>query len=1078
MSDSTESLPAAAREQASTFTRQQVDSFLDDQRLRSRRGESFLVETYLELQPGLSTDHEALLDLIYNEMLLREAAGEKPQLQEYVARFPHLAQELANQFEIEQALQDHSSPLTERLGGSTDKRSAVPPAQGLSGYEVLELLGEGGIGVVYKARQRSLNRIVALKMIQAGAQASQEDRRRFRLEAEAVARLQHPHLVHIFEVGESDGQPYLALEYVDGGNLSDRLDGKSWPAIAAAHLIEVLARAIHYAHSKGIVHRDLKPANILVTSGLLPEPRKSQDSKDTLTQDHWSLAATFKITDFGLAKFLTDDTKKLTETGSFLGTPSYTAPEQATGKIHEIGPGTDVYALGAILYELLTGRPPFEGPSVIQILEQVRSADPVLPSRHDTKLPRDLETICLKCLEKDPRRRYASALILAEDLQRFQAGQPILARPAGLIERVRKWIKRRPAVAALIAVVTAGLLTLAAMGWWTALTVNAARRQAEANLAQALEAVEYLLDEVGAVDLQDVPQMEPVRKKLLLKAKTFYDRFLDERADDPKLRFLAGRGFSRLGSILELLDENEAAEKAYGRAIDMLKEETDSVEQQERELGRTWNNLGVLLKKLGRTRAAEAESALRQALDIRQRLVERAAEERVYQQELAASHHDLGTVLARVPNQQAPAAAAYRAALRLQDNLVAASPLPEYLRDRARTLNNLGVLLQYTDVKEAEKCLQQAERANQELVAKGANAPGYRRELARTCNNLASLYTTMRTPAAAKKEYERSLSLLKELALDFPKVPVYREDLAAGYRNLGKLFENGNQYSAAEKAYAESLRLRLELSAEAPEVPDYQKGLAYTHMSIGNLMVLKKQARDAEVHFRRAVSVLEKIALAGARPVYHHDLAYACSQLAKQCYRHSQWHDLLQLLQVLAQSGNGTTWPVVAGAVQAHAVQAKVALAEAVSYSKRAVSCQRHACKADSANTAFQEGLANHCLNVIRMEVARRQHAQAALAAEEYVRVFPKRRDNLVEAAKLLALCVYLASSDTKLHAVDRKRSMDDYGTSAITLLRQAKNLGFDNIEALRKGYFAPLRDRADFMQLLEEMEKNAPRVG
>jgi WD40 repeat protein len=304
------------------------------------------------------------------------------------------------------------------------------------GYEILGELGRGGMGVVYRARQVTLGRTVALKMILAGAHAGPEDLARFRAEAEAIACLQHPNIVQVYEVGGHEGRPFFSLEFCAGGSLNRRLKGTPFPPAGAAGLVETLARAMHAVHQKGIVHRDLKPANVLLTE-----------------------EGVSKITDFGLAKRL--DAAGQTASGAIMGTPSYMAPEQAAGKVKEIGPLADVYALGAILYELLTGRPPFTGQNLYDILEQVGAREPVSPRRLQPRVPRDLESITLRCLHKDPRRRYPSALDLAEDLHRFQAGEPIRARPVGYAERCYRWCHRRPLVAAALAisaVLTAALL--------------------------------------------------------------------------------------------------------------------------------------------------------------------------------------------------------------------------------------------------------------------------------------------------------------------------------------------------------------------------------------------------------------------------------------------------------------------------------------------------------------------------------------------------------------------------------------------------------------------------------------------
>jgi WD40 repeat protein/tRNA A-37 threonylcarbamoyl transferase component Bud32 len=315
-------------------------------------------------------------------------------------------------------------------------------------YEILEELGRGGMGIVYKARHGKLQRIVALKMLQGGSFITNEERTRFRTEAEAIARLHHPHIVQIYEIGEHDvdvgvSWPYFTLEYAAGGNLSRRLAGRPQPPRQAAAWLEVLARTAHYAHQQGIIHRDLKPSNVLLTE--TDEPT---------------------ICDFGVAKLATGSDMK-TRSGTLLGTAEYMGPEQATGG-EPIGPAADIYALGAILYTMLTGRPPFQGSNTLLILELVRSQEPVSPRRLVPQVPRDLETICLKCLEKVPPHRYTSAAELADDLRRFLADEPIRARPASAWERGWKWAKRRPTVAGLLAtVVTLALVGVAlVVGLW------------------------------------------------------------------------------------------------------------------------------------------------------------------------------------------------------------------------------------------------------------------------------------------------------------------------------------------------------------------------------------------------------------------------------------------------------------------------------------------------------------------------------------------------------------------------------------------------------------------------------------
>ena len=295
------------------------------------------------------------------------------------------------------------------------------------------------MGIVYKARQQGLNRLVALKMIVGGQQARVDHLARFRIEAEAVARLRHPNILQIYDIGEVDDMPFVSLELLEGGDLDDRLAGTPQPGRSGAQLMATLARAVHAAHQGGIIHRDLKPSNILFNDDGIP-----------------------KITDFGLAKRLESDSRQ-TETGQIMGTPSYMAPEQARGHTRDVGPAADTYALGAILYQVLTGRPPFMGETPLETVRQVVDDEPVPPSRLVPRVPRDLETICLKCLQKEPKKRYESAQALADDLDRYRSGNTIKARRTPWPERAAKWSKRRPLTAGAI---VASLLAMSGLIAW------------------------------------------------------------------------------------------------------------------------------------------------------------------------------------------------------------------------------------------------------------------------------------------------------------------------------------------------------------------------------------------------------------------------------------------------------------------------------------------------------------------------------------------------------------------------------------------------------------------------------------
>ena len=454
-----------------------IEFIFRDQRRRWASGERIFLESYFENNPTRHFSSQELLDLIYHEILIREGTGEHPGLEEYATRFPDHREELRLHFEVHDVLSSLDGPaelMSHRDPIALPAISFTSQMPRILGFEIVRELGRGGMGVVYLARQIGLNRLVALKMILPGASAAPEERLRLQREAEAIARLQHPNVVQIFQVGEEQGQLFLALEYLSGGSLRAQLAGQPLPARAAAALVETLALAIEHTHEHGIIHRDLKPANVLLTSPM---------SASGLGEPHGSEPILVpKITDFGLAK-LVHESAGPTRSNDLIGTLSYMAPELVTGGVQAVGPAVDIYGLGAILYESLTGRPPFLADSPVATLQQIQYEDPVSPSRLQTQIPRDLATICLKCLEKKARNRYSCAGDLAADPRRFLNREPIRARPPGPGGRLVKWAVRQPVIASLCA----GLVGVTCLGfagilwqWW----------RAEQEVSVALEAGE------------------------------------------------------------------------------------------------------------------------------------------------------------------------------------------------------------------------------------------------------------------------------------------------------------------------------------------------------------------------------------------------------------------------------------------------------------------------------------------------------------------------------------------------------------------------------------------------------------
>ncbi len=371
--------------------------------------------------------------------LLEEALDSKRTPEQVCADAPELLWEVRERWERCQNVEAQIEAMFPTTGSEKKLKKCLHLPTTLPvipGYQIETVLGRGGMGVVYKARHLKLNRSVAIKMLLCGELAGSEEWNSLIREAQAVAGLTHGNIVQVHDVGDLDGLPYFTMEFMEGGSLAQKLHGVPQPAREAASMMVLLARAIHAAHQGGVVHRDLKPSNVLLTSD-----------------------GTLKITDFGLARRL-ENGGAVSMKAARVGTPSYMAPEQAMGKVGAFCPSVDIYSLGAILYEMLTGRPPFKGETASETQRQLISEEPVPPQRLNRKAPCDLQTICLKCLRKDPARRYPSAAALAEDLTRFLEGRPIQARPPSWAGHVWRWVRREPAAAALVATALAVSLAL------------------------------------------------------------------------------------------------------------------------------------------------------------------------------------------------------------------------------------------------------------------------------------------------------------------------------------------------------------------------------------------------------------------------------------------------------------------------------------------------------------------------------------------------------------------------------------------------------------------------------------------
>ncbi len=693
-----------------------------------------------------------------------------------------------------------------------------------SGFDLIEPIGRGGMGVVFKARQRALGRVVALKQIHAGVDADAPSLARFRTEAEAVARLRHPNIVTIFDVGQRDGSPYIAMELVEGGSLADRLARGPLSPREAAALVEAIARAVHHAHERQVVHRDLKPANILIAADGAP-----------------------KVADFGLARQL-DSADGPTCAGALLGTPSYMAPEQAEG-LPAAAPA-DIYALGAILYEALTGRPPFLGATPIETLDQVRHRDPIAPHRLQPNLPRDLDSIVLKALEKAPHRRYATADDLADDLARFLRGEPTAARPVGPIGRLRKWAWRRPSHAALAmlgVLAVAGALIglqvhnvrLRLEAGRTALAAQEARAQkrlAEANYREARAAIVRILDTLETPDFATLPRRSEIRQAQIEAALGFYDRVLEASdSPDPAVR----------------LDTAHAAREAAG-----------------------WQ------ARLGRGEPAEAN--LRHALRTLESLARDRPDDVEIVRDQLACWNQLGTILH--PDRAAERIEALGRSLALAERLDLRNPSPRGRRDVAWCLHNLGMArLQSGRRDEAEADFRRSADLNRRGLAEDDASIGEDRRsfLAENLINIGFILSGKGPAEVAEADaaYEEAVALL-EAAPGGQEEPRRLHSLCAALLGLGNLAARSGRPDRALEQYGRGLEAADRLMAVEPGLPSSRLTMLKFHGARANTLDGLRRSAEAAADWDRVVELNDDPAVATT-----YRLARAF------CYVHAGRHD-------------------------------------------------------------------------------------------------------------------------------------------------------------------------------------------
>jgi serine/threonine-protein kinase len=815
---------------------------------------------------------DSTLSAILAAYLQAVDAGEGPDREALIARHPQRADDLRAFFTTQDEVAQLARPLRAAArdipgpepaaGGTTAPAGAV---RYVGDYEIQEELGRGGMGVVYRARQVRLNRPVALKMILAGRLAAAADVQRFRAEAEAVANLDHPHIVPIYEVGEYEGQHYFSMKLIDGSSLAARAPQLARAPRQAAALLARVARAVHYAHQRGILHRDLKPANVLLD-------REGQPY----------------VTDFGLAKRLGGD-RALTCSGAIVGTPGYMAPEQASGPRHAVTTAADVYSLGAILYELLTGRPPFRADTPLATLLRVLDREPERPRSLCPRVDRDLETVCLKCLAKEPPRRYASALELADDLERYLQGRPVAARPAGPAGQAWRWCRRNRAAAGLLALAALSLLAGTGLASWFAVRADDRAREervqrdkARARLRLARQAVDRFFTQVGESPEMRAEGVEPVRTKLLEAASEFYGQLVREDGDDPGVRDECGLAFDRLGTLYKLTGHYDKAEGAYREALGILRplaEAHPGEPRYQEHLAHSQLGLGIVFQTTGRS--GEAERAFREARALFGSLTAARPDEPRYQTWLASSLNNLGRVLAAT-GRPAAAEQSHRESLALRRRLVEAHPEnQDYRADLVRSHLNLGGLYLATRrSRPAAQAYREAASVGQDLVKAYPKEPECLELLAHARSNLGAAYRGAGQHGPAQEASREGRALWRALADRHPGVPRYREGLANNALTLGRSYRATGRAGEAEKACREAQAVCRRLLADGPAGPRYRRLLAAAHLELGHVYRQGGRLGPAEVEYRAALAAAEQLTAAHPEaPACAADLARACCNL-------------------------------------------------------------------------------------------------------------------------------------------------------------------------------------------------------
>jgi serine/threonine-protein kinase len=774
-----------------------------------------------------------LVELIFTDLEFRARSGQPTGPDEYLLAFPELADDPAALAGLRAA---ERSAVRAR-GETGPAPEPDPRSRGLGRYTLGPVIGRGAFATVFRGWDPDLRRAVAVKVPRLGPLLSDEQSERFLREARCAAGLHHPNVVTLYDVGRSDDTVYLVAELVDGESLADCL-ARTRPAPAdAARLVRTLAEAVEYAHGQGVVHRDLKPGNILLASGGRKPPVETEETGGLRPPLAESVP---KIADFGLAKRL-GVKATLTAEGQVLGTPAYMSREQACGEPADAR--SDVYSLGVILYELLAGRVPFRGDPAT-VLRAVIESEPAPPRRLNPAVSRDLQTICLTAMAKDPARRYPTAGSLAGDLARFLDGRPIAARPVGPLTRLLRWANREPRLAAALGGVVLALSAGLAAATGLYLDVRAQHRLAEArrqeaddNFRDALTVVEDYFTKVSETRLLIQPGMQPLRKELIESGLARYQQFLEKRGDDPALRAEVGRGWYRVGSMRQLLGSEHDAGHAFARAETvqraLIRDRADQPEHRA-DLART-----LIFQSNMNHRFGDAEAALRcstEAIELLRPVVAENGDRADWRRWLSAAYRNEARVHADF-GDEVDSLAWYEAAAR------ETGPLSEPDDRRSLAITRHIYALAFRGLGRMREALEQEREAARLDPDAGASDPSALQRRGNWLNGQGLMWAGLGRTEQAEKAFRTALAIRKQAADQNPSVPMYRVEYATTLHNLGTVLEAAGRLDAAADARGEAVKLYRAAARDNPEVIETTN--TYPGLATGAARTLHRAGRPA-----------------------------------------------------------------------------------------------------------------------------------------------------------------------------------------------------------------------------------------